>query len=64
MIAYHGSKGVYLKEDLIPRLERAVKSLDLLIRHESWSEQEKVRLQGKLEGVQLALSYAREGLRV
>lgn len=63
-MAYHGSQSMYLIEDLIPRLERAMKSLDLLIRHESWSEHEKVRLQGKREGVQLALSYAQEGLRI
>ena len=52
-----------LNDDLIPRLEKAVKAIEKLRDEQAWSDHEKVRLEGKREGVQLALSYAREGLR-
>ena len=63
MIAKHGSKSNYLTEDLIPRLELASARLKSQSNHPSTSLESYVRLQGKVQGVELALSYAREGLR-
>ena len=62
-MTYFGSQSSYLTDDLIPRLEKAIKAIEKLRDEQAWSEHEKVRLEGKREGVQLALSYAREGLR-
>lgn len=49
-------------EDLIQRMEKAIGRLDLL-RIDTTSLTEKVRLEGKISGVRLALSYAQETLR-
>lgn len=52
----------YLREDLIPRLKKAIGALEQ-VQEQTYTLREKVRLDGKLEGVKLALSYAEEGLR-
>lgn len=53
----------YLENDLIPRLELASARLKSQSNHPSTPLESYVRLQGKVQGVELALSYAREGLR-
>lgn len=51
--------------DLIERLERAEAALGGMVAHaiDSKHDTEEIRLRGKREGVQLALSYAREEQR-
>jgi hypothetical protein len=46
-------------DELIARLEQAEKTL-LTISEEKPIKTDRIRLQGKAEGVRLALSYARE----
>lgn len=53
----------YLENDLIPRLEEASARLRSQSNHPSTPLEGYVRLQGKVQGVELALSYAREALR-
>lgn len=56
-------KKKYLAEDLVPRLKKAASLLELYIEDPGSSIREKYRLEGKLEGVRLAISYAEEELR-